>query len=75
MQVVAQQMRDDDVGALRVAEKDRLAGMVTDRDIVLRAVAEGDRGSATARQVMSPKIFEVLRNMSENRVRRTAGNG
>lgn len=79
VQTVAQKMRDDDVGAVPVAENDRLVGMVTDRDIVLRAVAQGDIGSATARQVMSPKILycfddqspdEVLRNMSENQVRR-----
>jgi CBS domain-containing protein len=57
--------------------------MVTDRDIVLRAVAEdADMGTYTARQVMSPNILccfddqsfeEVLRNMSENQVRRFAG--
>ncbi|MGH8593097.1 MAG: CBS domain-containing protein [Gammaproteobacteria bacterium] len=79
VQAVAQKMRDDGVGAVPVAENDRLVGMVTDRDIVLRAVAEGDIGGATARQVMSPKILycfddqstdEVLRNMSENQVRR-----
>jgi len=80
VQVVAQKMRDDDVGAVPVAENDRLVGMVTDRDIVLRAVARGaNMGSYTARQVMSPKILycfddqspdEVLRNMSENQVRR-----
>ncbi len=57
VQAVAQKMRDDDVGAVPVAENDRLVGMVTDRDIVLRAVAEGDMGGATARQVMSPKIL------------------
>jgi CBS domain-containing protein len=80
VRAVAQKMRDDDVGAVPVAENDRLVGMVTDRDIVLRAVAEGaDMGSYTARQVMSPNILycfddqspeEVLRNMSENQVRR-----
>jgi len=80
VQAVAQKMRDDDVGAVPVAENDRLVGIVTDRDIVLRVVAEGDMGGATARQVMSPKILlycfdgqspeEVLRNMSENQVRR-----
>ncbi|MGH8609467.1 MAG: CBS domain-containing protein [Gammaproteobacteria bacterium] len=38
VQVVVQQMRNDDVGAVPVAENDRLVGVVTDRDIVLRAV-------------------------------------
>lgn len=80
VRAVAQKMRDDDVGAVPVAENGRLVGMVTDRDIVLRAVAEGaDMDSHTARQVMSPKVLycfdeqssdEALRNMNENQVRR-----
>jgi CBS domain-containing protein len=80
VQAVAQKMREDDVGAVPVAENDRLVGMVTDRDIVLRAAAEGgEMGRYRTRQVMSPKILycfddqsteEVLRNMSENQVRR-----
>ena len=77
---VAQKMRDDDVGAVPVAENGKLVGMVTDRDIVLRAVAEGgDMANYTARQVMSPDVLycfddqsaeEVLRSMKENQVRR-----
>jgi CBS domain-containing protein len=80
VRAVAQKMRDDDVGAVPVAENGRLVGMVTDRDIVLRAVAEGgDMDSYTARQVMSSDVLycfedqfveEVLRNMKENQVRR-----
>jgi CBS domain-containing protein len=80
VRAVAQKMRDDDVGAVPVAENDRLLGMVTDRDIVLRAVAQGaDVDTYTARQVMSPNILycfddqspeEVLQNMRENQVRR-----
>jgi CBS domain-containing protein len=59
VRAVAQKMRGDDVGAVPVAENDRLLGMmVTDRDIVLRAGAEGaDMGSYTARQVMLPNIL------------------
>ncbi len=58
VRAVAQKMRDDNVGAVPVAENDRLLGMVTDRDIVLRAVAEGaDVASYTARQVMSPNVL------------------
>ncbi|HJT99066.1 MAG TPA: CBS domain-containing protein, partial [Rhodanobacteraceae bacterium] len=34
-------MADADIGSLPVGEADRLVGMVTDRDIVLRAVAQG----------------------------------
>jgi CBS domain-containing protein len=47
-------MRADDVGALPVGENDRLVGMVTDRDIVVRAVAEArSPGNTTVREVMS----------------------
>jgi CBS domain-containing protein len=41
LQTAAQMMRDIDTGALPVGENDRLVGMVTDRDITVRAVAEG----------------------------------
>jgi CBS domain-containing protein len=54
VRAVAQKMRDDDVGG-------RVVGMVTDRDIVLRAVAEdGDMDSYTARQVMSPDVLYCI---------------
>ena len=37
----AQVMRDEDVGSLPVVHQDRLVGVVTDRDIAVRVVAEG----------------------------------
>jgi CBS domain-containing protein len=53
----ARAMRADNVGALPVGENDRLVGMVTDRDIVVRAVAEErPAGNTTVRQVMSEGI-------------------
>lgn len=53
----ARQMRAKDIGALPVGENDRLIGMVTDRDIVVRAIAE-DRspGDTRVREVMSEGI-------------------
>jgi CBS domain-containing protein len=76
---IARLMRDEDIGAVPVADNDRLVGMVTDRDIVLRAVASGDGLDKSARDVMSPEILycredqdvnEVLRNMGEQQIRR-----
>jgi CBS domain-containing protein len=77
---IARRMRSEDIGSVPVAENDRLIGMVTDRDIVLRGVAEGgDVGSKTAREVMSPNILycyddqtvtDVLKNMGDQQVRR-----
>lgn len=53
----ARLMRARNVGALPVGENDRLVGVVTDRDIVIRAVAEGLSESETSvRDVMSDGI-------------------
>ena len=77
---IARRMKAEDIGSLPVAENDRLVGMVTDRDIVLRGVAEGgDISRVPARQVMSPEVLycfedqpvaDVLKNMGDNQVRR-----
>ena len=77
---IARRMEAEDIGSVPVVEADRLVGMVTDRDIVLRAVANGgDVTGIKARQVMSPGVLycfsdqsvaEVLDNMGDNQVRR-----
>jgi CBS domain-containing protein len=56
--VAARAMRADNIGSLPVGENDRLIGMVTDRDIAMRAVAE-DRpnGNTAVREVMSEHVF------------------
>lgn len=54
---VAKIMGELDVGSLPICDDDRLTGMITDRDIVLRAVAQGrDPRSTTVREVMSGSI-------------------
>jgi CBS domain-containing protein len=54
---LAQMMREQDIGAIPVGENDKLIGMVTDRDIALRAVADGkDISRLTARSVMTKGI-------------------
>src|SRR5215469_755128 len=73
-------MAEANLGALPVGENDRLVGVITDRDITIRAVAKGDRpDQCTVREVMSPGIkyvFEdestevVAENMSKLQVRR-----
>ena len=77
---VAQIMREADTGILPVAEGDRLIGMLTDRDVTVRLVAEGrDAGQTKVRDVMTADIryvFEdedlehVAENMAEQQVRR-----
>lgn len=54
----ATKMRQDDVGALPVGENDRLVGMVTDRDIAMRAVAgDSPADNSAIREVMSEGVY------------------
>lgn len=58
VEAAAQRMRDLDVGILPVCENDRLAGMITDRDIAIRAVADGcDPTTCRVRDVMTPDVI------------------
>jgi CBS domain-containing protein len=52
---LAKLMREHDIGAIPIGENDRLIGMVTDRDIVCKGLAEDsfDASNATARDVMT----------------------
>ncbi len=57
MKTRAKMMAEHDIGAVPIGENDRLVGMVTDRDIAVRGVANGkDISSLTARDVMTPGI-------------------
>lgn len=77
---VAGYMAELDVGALPVCDDDRLAGMITDRDIAIRAVAKGCDPSETAvSEIMTPSIVyifadqeveEATRVMQEHEIRR-----
>jgi len=77
----AQKMKDLDVGALPICgDDDRLKGMITDRDITVRSVAEGDDPwTARVREVMTPDVLycfedqdveEAARLMEQKQVRR-----
>jgi CBS domain-containing protein len=75
----AKLMTDIDAGAVPVGENDRLVGMITDRDIVIRAVAEGKSGDTKVAEVMSKEMLycfdtdaieDVERNMAKAQVRR-----
>ncbi|HEX3346946.1 MAG TPA: CBS domain-containing protein, partial [Acetobacteraceae bacterium] len=58
VQQAARMMRDEDTGVLPVGDGDRLVGMVTDRDVALRLVAEGrDPAQTKVREVMTPEIL------------------
>jgi CBS domain-containing protein len=81
LQQAARQMRDSDVGALPICgDDDRLFGIVTDRDIVVKCVANGvDPSTVTAGQLAQGKpvtvdskadVNDVLHLMEENQIRR-----
>ena len=72
-------MAEIDAGALPVGEKDRLIGVITDRDIAVRAVAQGKAPTTMVRDVMSEEVLycfddqdldEVAKNMGNVKVRR-----
>ena len=76
----AKMMRDEDVGLAPIVEGDKLIGMLTDRDIAIRVVAEGKNpDQVTAREVASQQVVtidpqqdldEALRIMAKHQVRR-----
>jgi CBS domain-containing protein len=55
----AKKMRDGDFGMMPVEEDDRMIGTISDRDIAIRAVAEGKDGSTKVRDVMSEGVAWV----------------
>jgi len=57
---IAAMMRDEDVGALPVVQDGELRGIVTDRDIVVRAIAEGkEPTTTTVQEVLSQELEGV----------------
>jgi CBS domain-containing protein len=79
LQEVAVLLRDGDMGSLPVVENEKLVGIVTDRDIVVRAMAEGKDFTTQIGEVMTTEIFsvkpndfvfEAIRLMGDKQIRR-----
>ena len=75
----AQQMRDLDIGDVLVEQEGRLAGIVTDRDLVVRAIAEGRDATSTLGDIVSSEVVcitptdtadDAIRLMRERALRR-----
>jgi CBS domain-containing protein len=77
---VAKIMAEIDAGSMPVGEDDRLVGMITDRDIAIRGVAQGKGPETPVREVMSDskvlycyedeELEHVAKNMGSEQVRR-----
>ena len=79
IQAAARIMRDEDTGAVPVVENGRVLGMVTDRDIVVRAVADGAQLDRPVREIVSGDVVcatpdmstrDASKLMSEHQIRR-----
>jgi CBS domain-containing protein len=80
LQAIAKKMRDRDIGAMLVCEDGKTLGMITDRDIAIRALANGkDISTTEARDVMSRSVVfcrdneeaeDALRIMENKKIRR-----
>lgn len=79
LQEVAILLRDGDMGSLPIVEDGKLVGMITDRDIVVRAIAEGKEFTTQIGDVMTTEIFsvkpsdyvfEAIRLMGDKQIRR-----
>jgi len=75
----ARTMREGDFGMLPVGENDRMIGAISDRDIAIRAVAEGKSPDTKVREIMSASLYwaneddtveHAAKLMSEHQVRR-----
>jgi CBS domain-containing protein len=80
LQTAAQKMRDHDIGILPVCDSDRLIGMLSDRDIIIRATAVGIEPNAKVGRELAtaPVIYcyddqdvdEAAQLMQSNQIRR-----
>jgi CBS domain-containing protein len=80
LQELASMMRDEDVGSIPIVEDGDLTGIITDRDIVLRCIADGkDPGEVTAEEIVSERLETIApddgiekasRIMGERQIRR-----
>lgn len=67
---VAVKMKDLNVGAIPIVDDEKLIGMITDRDLVIRGIAEKRPGSNQVTNVMSEQLITVNPNTSVNEAAR-----
>lgn len=76
---VAVKMKELNVGAIPIVDQERLVGMITDRDLVIRGIAEKHPGSTKVEDIMSKELItispdaasnEAAKLMSDHQIRR-----
>jgi len=79
VQDAARTMKSEDVGSLPIVDDDRLVGVVTDRDLAIRVLAEGKGGETAVGEIASKDVVtidpqqtleEAVRLMAEHQLRR-----
>ena len=80
LQEIAELMKQNHIGCVPICEKDKVVGLITDRDIIIRAVAEGlDCDNVKASEIMNTNIIkttpdteidDALNVMKKNQIRR-----
>jgi CBS domain-containing protein len=63
---VAVKMKELNVGAIPIVDQDKIVGMITDRDIVVRGVAEKHPGSTKVEDIMSSKLVTINADATTN---------
>ncbi len=63
---VAVKMKELNVGAIPIVDKEKIVGMITDRDIVIRGVAEKHPGSTKVEDIMSDKLITISADATTN---------
>ena len=79
IQIAARIMKEEDTGVVPIVDNGRPVGVITDRDIVVRAVADGSQANKPVREIASGDLVcatpdmstrEATRIMSERQIRR-----
>lgn len=73
LQAAAAAMAEEDIGSLPVTDGARLVGIVTDRDIVIRALAKGEAATATVASAMTRDIVTCAPTIEVHSAARTMG--
>jgi CBS domain-containing protein len=73
LQAAARIMRDEDTGVVPIVENGKVVGLITDRDIVIRSVADGGASSKAVREIASGDVVSVSPDTTTKEAERIMG--